>query len=98
MNRRPTIKPILLFSAALLISSVALPQTAPLPAQPASLLQRLSSDFWEWRAAEQPFTFDDIPRLDRPGGWAADWSLSTIARRRKELTTFERRHKELGRG
>jgi hypothetical protein len=96
MNRRPTIKPILLFSAALLISSVALPQTAPLPAQPASLLQRLSCDFWEWRAAEQPFTFDDIPRLDRPGGWAADWSLSTIARRRKELTTFERRYKELG--
>ena len=26
------------------------------------------ADFWEWRAGEQPFSFDDIPRLDRPAG------------------------------
>ena len=67
------------------------------PSRP-SALQQLSADFWEWRAAEQPFSFDDIPRLDRPQGWAADWSPSTIAKRRDELTAFENRWKELGKG
>ena len=45
-------------------------QSAPSSTQPAGALQQLSADFWEWRAAEQPFSFDDIPRLDRPQGWA----------------------------
>jgi len=59
-------------------------------------LQNLASDFWTWRASEQPFSFDDIPRLDRPPGWAADWSASTIAHRRDQLTAFEDRWKKLG--
>ena len=63
--------------------------------QPLSDLQNLSADFWTWRASEQPFSFDDIPRLDRPAGWTADWSASTLARRRDELTAFEDRWKKL---
>jgi Bacterial protein of unknown function (DUF885) len=95
MNRPATIKPTLWF-AVLLVASVGLGQPAPESTQPSNSLQQLSSDFWEWRAAEQPFSFDDIPRLDRPEGWAADWSPSTIARRRTELSAFENRWKALG--
>jgi Bacterial protein of unknown function (DUF885) len=72
-------------------------QSASPSAQTASALQQLSADFWQWRAVEQPFSFDDIPRLDRPRGWAADWSASAIVKRRDELAAFENRWKELGR-
>src|SRR4029077_19955967 len=99
MNRRSPhrfspIRPFLLYTAVLLISSFASAQPATVP--PPSALQQLSSEFWEWRASEQPFSFDDIPRLDRPAGWAADWSSSTIAKRREELSGFENRWKALG--
>jgi uncharacterized protein (DUF885 family) len=97
MHLRTTIKASSVFSAILLIACVASAQPVPVSTQPASALQQLSSDFWEWRASEQPFSFDDIPRIDRPEGWAADWSSSTIAKRRNQLAGFERRYKELGR-
>jgi len=90
MNRRSP----LLYTAVLLILSFASAQPAALPTP--SALQQLSSEFWEWRASEQPFSFDDIPRLDRPSGWAADWSSSIIAKRREELSGFENRWKALG--
>ena len=80
----------------LLLAPSVLAQSTPSSMQPGSALQRLSADFWEWRASEQPFSFDDIPRLDRPAGWAADWSPSTIAKRRDELSVFESRWKALG--
>ena len=97
MHLRTTIKPSSVFSAILLVACVASVQPVPVSTQRASALQQLSSDFWEWRASEQPFSFDDIPRIDRPEGWAADWSSSTIAKRRNQLAGFERRYKELGR-
>jgi len=80
----------------LLWAPSVLAQPKPPSTPPTSALQRLSADFWEWRASEQPFSFDDIPRLDRPAGWAADWSPSTIAKRREELSVFENRWKALG--
>src|SRR5580704_13903089 len=86
-NRFSPIRPFLLSTAVLLISSFASAQPATVPTP--SALQQLSSEFWEWRASEQPFSFDDIPRLDRPSRWAADWSSSTIAKRREELSGFE---------
>ncbi len=89
MNPRSSLNAILLFIGMLLAAAA----TAQ---QPLSDLQNLSADFWTWRASEQPFSFDDIPRLDRPAGWTADWSASTIARRRDELTAFEDRWKKLG--
>ena len=88
MNPRSSLNAILLFIGMLLTAAA----TAQ---QPLSDLQNLSADFWTWRASEQPFSFDDIPRLDRPAGWTADWSASTIARRRDELTAFEDRWKKL---
>ena len=77
MNLRSAITMIPLFLMLLVPTVVAQPTTGS--AQAANALQQLSADFWEWRAAEQPYSFDDIPRLDRPQGWAADWSPSTIA-------------------
>lgn len=55
----------------------------------------LSQSFWTWRAVEQPFTNDDIPRLDRPAHLKIDWTQATIATRRKDLTDFESRWKAL---
>src|SRR6266700_4197337 len=40
----------------------------------ADSLDDLARDFWIWRAAEQPVSSDDIPRIERPSGWAPDWS------------------------
>src|SRR6202011_236379 len=40
----------------------------------AETLQNFANDFWAWRAREQPFSTDDIPRLDRPADLAIDWS------------------------
>src|SRR5215813_3446441 len=54
-------------------------------------LQRLSQDFWTWRAANQPISSDDIPRIERPDGWVPDWSRAAIERRRRELTEFTER-------
>src|SRR6202162_3060896 len=93
MNSQFVTKSILLFSFVLSISAAA--QQPPASTQPLSGLQQLDSDFWAWRAGEQPFSFDDIPRLDRPAGWAADWSPSTGAKRRDQLAAFEKRWKQL---
>src|SRR5277367_2149191 len=65
-----------------------------LPAQADSVAD-LSQSFWTWRAVEQPFTNDDIPRLDRPANLKIDWTPATVAARRKELTDFEKRWKAL---
>jgi len=94
MNRQPAIMMIPVF--LMLLTPTIVAQPIPGSGQSANALQELSANFWEWRAAEQPFSFDDIPRLDRPRGWAADWSPSTIAKHRDELTAFENRWKELG--
>src|SRR6185369_529633 len=58
-------------------------------------LQQLADDFWTWRAANQPITSDDIPRIERPDDWAPDWSREAIARRRAELTDFIKRHQDI---
>jgi hypothetical protein len=57
----------------------------------AESLGDFSKEFWQWRAAEQPFTNDDIPRIDRPVGFAVDWTPKTIAQREKDLLEFEGR-------
>jgi hypothetical protein len=54
-------------------------------------LDELAQEFWAWRAEEQPFSMDDIPRIDRPAGWKADWSPTTVAQRRRDLVRFEAR-------
>ena len=52
---------------------------------------KLSEDFWTWRAQEQPFSEDDIPRIDRPAGLAIDWSHTAVEERREQLASFEQR-------
>ncbi|MEU2309398.1 DUF885 family protein [Streptomyces misionensis] len=49
---------------------------------------RLAQEFWAWRAAQRPHSRDDIPRLDRPTGWAPDWSAEGVARHRETLSGF----------
>ncbi len=82
----------------LLAGPSSLAQAVPSSTLPAHALQQLSADFWEWRAAEQPYSFDDIPRLDRPAGWVADWSPAAVARYRDKLAVFEKRYKEIAVG
>lgn len=58
-------------------------------------LQQLARDFWIWRAANQPISSDDIPRIERPDDWVPDWSRDAIERRRRELTEFTTRHEAI---
>ncbi len=58
-------------------------------------LTDLSNDFWNWRVYEQPFSEDDIPRLDRPPNFVTDWSPEKVAQRRTELAAFEGRFKAI---
>ncbi len=45
-------------------------------------LPSVADDFWQWRARYQPFSRDDIPRIDHQAG-PRDWSAASIARQRK---------------
>ena len=58
-------------------------------------LQQLASDFWVWRAHQQPNSSDDIPRLERPPGWKPDWSPAAVEGQRNDLARFEERWKRL---
>src|SRR5579872_2499323 len=71
--------------------------SSPAPAAVAAgdSLQRLARDFWAWRAAGQPVSSDDIPRVARPSGWAPDWSAPAVAARRRDLARFESRWRAL---
>jgi uncharacterized protein (DUF885 family) len=57
----------------------------------ADSLAELSDTFWQWRAQEQPFSDDDIPRIERPDGLVVDWSPKTIEQRLQQLKAFEQR-------
>jgi uncharacterized protein (DUF885 family) len=57
----------------------------------ADSLSELSDSFWQWRAQEQPFGGDDIPRIERPAGLVVDWSPQTITQRLMQLDGFEQR-------
>lgn len=54
----------------------------------------LASEFWTWRAKYRPFSGDDIPRLEPPGG-VRDWSAGSIEKQRADLAGFERRWKAI---
>ena len=53
-------------------------------------LQTLAGRFWAWRAATQPASGDDIPRIERPAGWLPDWSAAALGARRETLRRLER--------
>lgn len=58
-------------------------------------LDELARAFWTWRAAAQPSSADDIPRLERPAGWLPDWSREAVAARRAALAGFEQRYRAI---
>jgi len=58
-------------------------------------VQQLGAEFWTWRAATQPATSDDIPRIVRPAKWTPDWSAAAVAEQRKTLAAFEAKWKSL---
>ena len=64
-------------------------------ARAADELSQLSESFWDWRAQEQPFSEDDMPRIERPQDFAISWSPSVVQRRRQQLADFEKRWREL---
>ncbi|WP_370941859.1 DUF885 family protein [Amycolatopsis sp. cg5] len=49
----------------------------------------LLSEFWAWRTVTQADSPDDLPRVERPDGWVADWSPDAVAARRRTLAAFE---------
>ena len=61
----------------------------------AETLNELGERFWQWRAQQQPFSSDDIPRIERPAGLVIDWHPATVQRRLAQLEDFERRYKAL---
>jgi uncharacterized protein (DUF885 family) len=73
---------------------LCLPVTAT-ASPPSEALQELARDFWAWRARTQPFSGDDIPRIERPTDWLPDWSPASIAEQRRDLPGFERRWKQI---
>jgi len=75
------------------LSLLALSVFSLAPAR-ADSLETLASDFWIWRAHYRPFSFDDIPRMERPGG-PRDWSAAAMAKQRADLAEFERRWQDL---
>ena len=77
-----------LIAVFLLLSAVSFAQPRP------DSLDRLSADFWAWRAKYRPSSFDDVPRMEHAGG-TRDWSAVAIDRQRVQLGDFERRWKQM---
>jgi hypothetical protein len=76
------------------IRAAARPSAAAPSELPPPELLKLAGDFWKWRAATQPFTTDDIPRLDRHD-MPRDWSADGIAKQRATLAKFDQRYKSI---
>jgi hypothetical protein len=64
------------------------------PGRANNSLQSFADEFWRWRARYQPFSQDDIPRIDHPAG-PRRWSAESIARQRIALRDYETRWKQL---
>jgi hypothetical protein len=70
----------------------------PLAAQTAEFqakLRALSDSFWTWRATEQPFTNDDIPRIERSSDFTVDWSPAAVKRYQAQIAQFEKQWRAL---
>jgi len=84
---------LLLISCAALMRAESVTQQA---SAQAGSLEQFAAEFWNWRARYQPFSTDDIPRLEHPSG-VRDWSAGSIARQRNQLEEFEALWKKLDR-
>src|SRR3954470_4313528 len=70
------------------------PSQGAVPGTQFTDLQKLSEDFWAWRARTAPFTGDDVNRIERPGGMR-DWSRAAMDARERQLEMFEDRYGSL---
>jgi hypothetical protein len=61
---------------------------------PPASLESLANDFWQWRSRYQPFSKDDIPRIERPSV-PRDWSAASIGQQKATLQNFEKRWTQL---
>jgi uncharacterized protein (DUF885 family) len=78
---------LLLFSLpCVLLSAVAFAQDS---------LAQFSSDFWNWRTQYQPYSTDDIPRIEHVQAQIRSWSAKSVAKQRADLATFNARWKKL---
>jgi hypothetical protein len=84
----PTRKPSLALATLILLAPLAHASTR-------AQLESLSQEFWQWRATEQPFTNDDIPRIERPANFVADWSPAAARRYIVQIAAFEARFRTL---
>src|SRR5947209_544966 len=66
-------------------------------AAPPDSIVSFSNDFWKWRSRCQPFSQDDIPRVEHPSGHR-DSSSSAIAKQQEELKAFDQRWKSMPHG
>ena len=82
---------IFLITLALQFSGMLAAQAATSPQES---LEEFAADFWTWRAAKQPYSPDDIPRIERRGG-RRDWSRAEIEKQRETLGQFAARWKKL---
>ncbi len=58
-------------------------------------LDALSESFWQWRATEQPFTNDDIPRIERAPGFTVGWSPVDVKKYHAQIAGFEKQWRAL---
>ena len=61
----------------------------------ADSVAQLDAQYWQWRAREQPFTRDDIPRIERPADFVVDWTLFAVRQRIADVDAFQRRWRAL---
>ena len=59
-------------------------------------LERLGTEFWEWRDATSFRTSDDIPRVERPAGWIPRFDRAAIDEFRLALAGFAARWRAIG--
>ena len=52
-------------------------------------LQKLSEDFFSWRAVTQPATSDDINRVERPDNWVPNYSPDALKEYRQKYHDFK---------
>lgn len=58
-------------------------------------LQSLAAEVFRWRVQTQPCMPDDIPRVERPAGWAPDFSPEALQRSRAAILDFRQRLESL---
>jgi uncharacterized protein (DUF885 family) len=70
-----------LLSAIFLFSIFCFPQ-------PNADIQNLAANFFEWRKITQPSTEDDILRVERPDGWAPNFSPASLEGYKKKYVEY----------